>query len=148
MQSPWIPPKNYEFPHSIQIKNGIEGKRYASQSHLDQFSWLVLSDVKKGYFCKYCVLFVNIGSNHTNVHVKKLVVEPLTNFSKLFGKEGALTNDDTRDYHKYAVEAAKKFLRFSENPNLDIINQVNEERMNQVKENRSRLTSRRPASPL
>ena len=56
-------------------------------NHLSEYPWLIVSDVKKGLFCKYCVIFISnrlVGFNNT-VHVKKLVKEPLTKFSKLSG---------------------------------------------------------------
>ncbi|XP_050513305.1 52 kDa repressor of the inhibitor of the protein kinase-like [Diabrotica virgifera virgifera] len=139
LQNHWVPPKNYQFPYSMQMKNGVEGKRYASQKHLDQYKWLVLSEAKKGYFCKYCALFLNVGGNHKNVHVKKLVSEPLCKFTKLFGKDGFLDNHASRDYHIQSLMSAKQFLKFIENPNLDIVNQVHNERLKQVLENRKRL---------
>lgn len=59
---------------------------YVSQKHLDTYKeWLVLSDIKKGLFCKYCPWFVirNEGGYQKNIPLGALVRVPLTNFEKL-----------------------------------------------------------------
>ena len=57
----WKPSKNYSFPYSEHNKKGKLEKRYAGKKYLEKFEWLVWSDVKQGYFCKYCSLLANSG---------------------------------------------------------------------------------------
>ncbi|KAJ8671870.1 hypothetical protein QAD02_003129 [Eretmocerus hayati] len=58
---PWVPPRNYQFPYSEHRKNDAIEKRYASHAHLESCNWLVFSESKQGYFCKFCPWFVNAG---------------------------------------------------------------------------------------
>ena len=71
--------------------------------------------------------------------MNKLILQPLDNFAKLFGKDGYLESHSNREYHVNAVIAAKQFIKFTENPKLDIINQINNNRLNQITKNRLRL---------
>lgn len=66
LETHWCPPDNYSFPYSLHRKNGKNEKRYVSQSRLNKFKWLVLSDYSRGLYCKYCVLFVTgaVGGYH------------------------------------------------------------------------------------
>lgn len=138
---PWVPPKNYNFPYSVHNKKGKMEKRYASEKHLNNFNWLVFSDSKQGYFCKYCPFFVNagVGGYAKNVPLIKLVSQPLNNYAKLLGEDGALLKHEKSEYHKHAVLAAKDFLKVCNNPEVDVANQVNSHRLNQINENRARL---------
>lgn len=71
LRNHWIPPPNYEYPWSEHIRAGTTKKRKPSKKHLDNYTWLVLSDVCKGLFCKYCFLFA--PTNVSNVELKTLV---------------------------------------------------------------------------
>lgn len=135
--------KNYKFPFSSYNKRDKDEKRYASQKHLDEFEWLVLSDVKKGYFCKYCFFVCERwgGGDHTKSHLNKLVVQPLDNFSKLYGNDGHLAVHASREYHKNSVAAGKEFLKIQERFDLNVINRINRELIKQATENRLRLKS-------
>lgn len=83
--NPWTPPKNYEFSYSVHLKKGKEEKRYARQSHLDSFDWLLFSDIEKGFFCKYCPFFVtgSVGGFQKNVPLQALVTKPLQAYANL-----------------------------------------------------------------
>lgn len=137
----WSPPKDYQFPYSEHNKKGKLEKRYAGHKYMLQFDWLVFSNVKQGYFCKFCPLFVtsHAGGYQKNVQLKKLVTEPLKNFAKLLGKEGYLYIHSENDYHKNAIESAKNFLKCAEQPDKIILNQLDSQRLQQIEENRSRL---------
>lgn len=137
----WIPPKNYVFPYSTHNKQGKEEKRYSSHKYLNDFKWLIFLDVKKRFFCKYCPLFVNlnVGGLNKNVQLSKLVTQPLTFFTKLLGKDGMLMKHQNLDYYKSAVQLSRNFFKVLENPKLDVVNQINNERLKQVIENRRRL---------
>jgi len=54
------------------------------------------------------------------VHIKKLVKQPLTKFSKLSGKDGILESHARTDYHKLAFQQCKDILNAYKNPSLDI----------------------------
>lgn len=69
--------------------NGKEKKRSVTFNHLNMFQWLVMSDVSKGLYCKYCLLFA--PATKSNLTLKRLVKTPLLKFSKLTGKDGCLT---------------------------------------------------------
>jgi len=137
LRNHWIPPPNYEYPWSEHIRAGGTKKRKPSKKHLDNYTWLVLSDVCKGLFCKYCFLFA--PTNVSNVELKTLVKKPLLNFSKLTGKNGYLEVHNRNKYHRDALQSGQQFLLAYENPNNSVINQVNSFRFKQVTENRERL---------
>jgi len=141
LENHWKPGKNYIFPFSVHVKCKREEKRRPNFNHLSEYPWLIVSDVKKGLFCKYCVIFISnrlVGFNNT-VHVKKLVKEPLTKFSKLSGKDGILESHARTDYHKLAFQKCKDFLNAYKNPSLDIINIMQNNRKQQILDNRERL---------
>lgn len=136
----WTPPKSYEFPHSIHTKNGKEVKRYLGHQHLEQRNWLVFSDVKKGLFCKFCVLFSDKKCGHNKgMLAQNLVTQPLTSYAKLLGKDGFIQTHENTAYHKICVQAGLDFLQSYHNPDKSIDNQVNSQRLQQVQENRERL---------
>lgn len=141
LQNPWVPPPGYKFPYSTHNKKGKEEKRYAGQQHLNQFQWLVFSKAKRGFYCKFCPFFVNgtIGGHNNTILLKKLVTEPLTSFAKLLGNDGALIKHAKNDYHKEASIAAERFLTIQKNPSLEIVNQIDNNRLEQIQENRRRL---------
>jgi hypothetical protein len=99
----------------------------------------VLSDKLKGYFCKYCFLFATKGGSKKQTPLNQLVVKPLNNFSKLFGKDGILHTHANHNYHKDAIITAKDFLNVLKNPQSNIANIIDSHRMQLVKENRIRL---------
>ena len=138
LKNHWSPPVRYEFPFSVHRKKGKDEKRYLKQAHLDSFSWAVYSEALKGIFCKYCFLFAISGSDGRNP-LGVLVKTPLVNFSKLLGKDGALSTHEQHVYHKDTVKAAKNFLNAYEKPETAVVNQVVSQRMNQIKQNRNRI---------
>lgn len=136
----WKPPKDYEFPYSTHIKCGKEVKRYLGQNHLDSRHWLELSKARNGLYCKYCVLFAQEYSGHNKgVFLKSFVTKPVTSFAKLLGKDGLLQTHETNIYHQHSVEAGKYFVKSYLSPEQAVVNQVNTQRLQQIKENRDRL---------
>ena len=55
----WKPPIGYNFPFSEHNKGGKCEKRYLKRTHLEEFPWLVFSDVQQGLFCLYCPYFAS-----------------------------------------------------------------------------------------
>ena len=142
LESPWKPSAGYNMPHSVHMKKNKQEKRYLNHSHLEQYEWLVYSDSKKGLYCKYCSLFSYhlMAGSHKQIGLQKLVKQPLQVFAKLFGKDGDLTMHDKATYHKEAVESGRYFKKNYNEPALNIVNRVNTQRLQQVSENRQRLT--------
>lgn len=146
LENPWQPPPGYELPFSVQnmtSKNGEtrEIKRYLSKQHIDSFPWLVYSPAKKGLFCKYCALFAQHrkGGHNKGMALGKLVMEPLTNFKKLKGKDGDLEVHARLVYHQESVFEGNAFLKTYHAPENEIVNQINLHRLQKVKENRERI---------
>lgn len=137
----WKPNKDYKFPTSSHIKRGREEQRRVNIGHFEKHPWLVFSEAQEGLFCKYCAVFCHkkmVGGQHT-VPVKKFVSEPLKKYAKLSGKDGDLESHASTAYHKEAENDAKSFITMFENPNLEIVNLLNENRKAQIIQNRSRL---------
>ena len=138
----WVPPNNYLFPFSSHNKRGKIERRYAKESDLQKFQWLVLSDVDKGYYCKYCALFSNaLGGVNKNTPLKRLVTKPLAGFAKLVGKDGDLTKHEQHDYHLTAVQDAKIFLNSEKMPEKKINNVMKTDRIKIVQKSRNILKS-------
>jgi len=140
LENPWFPSNTYNFPFSLHSKGGRDVKRFVGLHHLKAHHWLVLSDLHRGLYCKYCVLFSGeYGFHQSSSQLGKLVKKPLTSFAKLYGKDGYLTTHENSKYHKDAVSAGKDFLITYHAPQLEVINQVNSQRLAQIQGNRSRL---------
>ena len=133
-----FPTSNYSFPYSVHKKRGRDEKRFFNRTRLEEFHWLVLSNKMRGLFCKYCVLFNVRGVGGSN-QLQKLVKKPLVTFAKLTGKDGDLVSHENNQYHRDSVDAGKHFLLKYDNPETNILSLVNEQRSQQVQENRARL---------
>lgn len=140
LENPWVPPKSYKLPHSLHTKGGKELKRYLGHHHLEQRSWLAYSHEKQGLFCKFCMLFAGERCGHNKGMIaQNLVTQPLTTYAKLLGKQGHLQSHEDTSYHKACVQAGIDFLKSYHNPQKSVVNQVDSQRLQQVKENRDRL---------
>lgn len=138
LEEHWQPPPKYIYPYSMNSK-GV--KLYLSGIHLDKHPWLVLSESKKGLFCKYCALFAQEKAGHNKgAKLGKLVIDTLTKFKDLTGKDGDLQNHKRSLYHKNCIDIAKNFLKTYKSPDKEVVNQVSSERLRQVTENCERLT--------
>lgn len=60
----WVPEKSYLLPFSEHNKNGRIVKRYLARDHLEKYEWIAFSHIKRGLFCKHCVLFANSGGRN------------------------------------------------------------------------------------
>ncbi|XP_060855033.1 52 kDa repressor of the inhibitor of the protein kinase-like [Metopolophium dirhodum] len=75
-QNPWMPPLSYKFPVS-------DKRRLSFQRHwMEQYSWLVFSDVAKGALCKVCVLFGRNHGGRGGQELRSLVAIPFINWKK------------------------------------------------------------------
>ncbi|XP_022169095.1 52 kDa repressor of the inhibitor of the protein kinase-like, partial [Myzus persicae] len=140
-QNSSVPTSNFEYPYSVHVKNGKEGKRFLRENHFKNYPWLTYSISKEGLFCKICVLFKesNLGGKHKTENLKTLVTTPLKKFSKLLGKDGFLEVHQNNLYHKYALQRADQFKSTILNPKKNILNLVNADRLKKITENRERL---------
>lgn len=134
-----IPSNEFVYPFSVHLKKGKEEKRYLKKSHFENYPWLVYSPYKGGLFCKYCVLFAVKGGKDKNVTLNKFVNSPLTKFAKIMGADGDFSVHSNHLYHKNAVQVALDFLNTYKNPQTEIVNVLNSNRMKTVAENRERL---------
>lgn len=139
LENHWKPPIGYNFPYSSHTKNGILRKRFLKQEHINKYFWLVFLPSESGLFCIYCSIFHNKTGHGFNNHtqLKSLVVEPLKKFAKLLGKDGYLETHDNNLYHKNSVLNGKQFLKSYNNPELEVVNQINSQRLKQVNENKT-----------
>lgn len=137
LTNPLIPHQNDPLPYSEHLKKGNIVKYY-----FQRFSWIIYSPFKKGIYCKFCTTFAlnkHVGAYKCNSEAGYLVKYPFISFSKLIGKDGALIKHENTIYHKNAIEASKDFLKIYDRPELEIINRLDDHRLKQIKENRSRL---------
>lgn len=141
IQNSSVPTSNFEYPFSVHFKKGKEGKRFLRENHFKSYPWLAYSTSKEGLFCKICVLFKesNQGGKHKTENLKTLVTTPLKKFSKLLGKDGFLEVHQNNLYHKYALQRADQFKSTILNPEKNILNLVNADRLKKITENRERL---------
>lgn len=138
IKNPWIPPANYKFPYSEHKKKGKNEKRYLSHKHLNEFEWVVYSDINKGLFCKYCVFFSDHSGNNRQL-LQRLVKKPLISFAKIMGNDGDLSAHNKIMYHRNAVSSSENFCKIYENPNTSITNRLAVNRAKTVEDNRNRL---------
>ncbi|KAJ8866402.1 hypothetical protein PR048_032245 [Dryococelus australis] len=88
LQDHWRLPEEY----AIKMLKGKEVHRHPTHLSLEMFEWLAFSDISQGLPCKYRALFVpgHVGGLHKTVQLSQLVTRPLTQFSKLLGKDRQL----------------------------------------------------------
>lgn len=136
-----IPDKDFVYPFSTHYKKGKSEKRFLKKNHFENYCWLEYSNAKSGLFCKYCILFLlnyNSGRRGTE-QLKRLITEPLNQYSKLLGKQGYLEVHQNNLYHKNCIQFAFDFKKNYLNPKNIVVNMIDTQRMKEIKENRERL---------
>ena len=135
----WQPDSSYPQPFSIHGPR----KRYLQYSVFKQYDFPAYSAVKKGLYCKYCVVAgVRHACDAKQTALGKLVKTPLSEYKDLTGKtreNNKLLDHSLKEYHQKSKEICKNILAVIEKPQLDVRNQVNLQRENLAKENRKRL---------
>ena len=86
-------------------------------------------------FCRYCVLFVERSKGDK---YESFVIKPFTNYARLFGSQGAISNHTATDYHRCSIVKAEEFLKRSKDRSMRIENTLNSNRVQQIKDNRDR----------
>jgi len=79
------------------------------------------------------------GGKDKNIALKSLVTVPLTEYAKILGKNGDLSEHNQHLHHLNAVFTSNDFLIRFKNPENKIINIVNTGTMKQVTKNHLRL---------
>jgi hypothetical protein len=139
IKNSWQPPKKFKFPFSVHKKRNKETKSYVNNNHLNNYEWLVYSDVKKELFCKYCVAFSDFCGANRNIKLEKLCTKPLITFAKLTGKDGDLQVHEKSNYHRNSVTSAEIFFKIFNDPSLSIVNLLNTDSLSVIEDNRQRL---------
>ena len=78
LKNTWTPMHGFIFP---TVKQGNQNRCF-QREWLNMFKWLAYSDVKKGGFCKYCVIFQPSGGgqgcqviiNYYKINYNKLLL--------------------------------------------------------------------------
>ncbi|XP_050500974.1 52 kDa repressor of the inhibitor of the protein kinase-like [Diabrotica virgifera virgifera] len=81
----------------------------------------------------------NKAGGQNTVPLRKLVSEPLNKYAKLSGKDGDLESHNSNEYHKKAELDSKNCIKIFEDPDLKIVNRLDQNRKEQVAQNRLRL---------
>ena len=136
----FVPAGTYQFP---LVDHGKQ-KRSFQHSWLSRYKGLVYSELEKGGYCKYCVLF---GQAAYSVHSfdVSLIRRPLTNFKKASDKlrehfEG-IGSGSARKYHLHAVEKAETFKAVMEHKLTPVDQQLSKGRSLTIAKNRKMLKS-------
>ncbi|XP_050063271.1 52 kDa repressor of the inhibitor of the protein kinase-like [Aphis gossypii] len=96
-----MPPLSYKFP--------VSDKRHLSfQRHwMEQYSWLVFSDVAKGALCKVCVLFGRNYGGRGGQELRSLVAIPFINWKKA---KQIFDSHSKANYHMFSIENVQGFM--------------------------------------
>ncbi|XP_025205791.1 zinc finger MYM-type protein 1-like isoform X5 [Melanaphis sacchari] len=127
----WVPPNNFTFP---VIENKKRKLKFQS-SWMNLFPWLAYSKIRQGGYCKYCVAFSKYGGIG-NQPLGQLVVNPFIKYKDALQDFRAHSK---KKYHIEAVLDAENFLDVFEKRKLPIIQQIDNDRVIQIQENRKRL---------
>ncbi|KAH6929705.1 hypothetical protein HPB50_005154 [Hyalomma asiaticum] len=131
----WMPPPSYKFEISV-AKNG---KRRTFQSHwLQRYGWLAFSHVRKGAFCKTCVLFCRKSGAGKGSHqsCRNLVTVPFTKWKDAIE---IFENHARTEYHKAATVDAESFLRVARGKSSSVHIQLNQQAKGELEDNKAKL---------
>ncbi|KAL4153196.1 hypothetical protein QTP88_001029 [Uroleucon formosanum] len=128
----WLPNHNYVFP--LNEKNKKRGLKF-QHKWLNEFNWLVYSEVEGGAFCKHCVVFAKTGGIG-NQPLKYLVTEVFDSWKK--AKE-VFRNHSALEYHTFSVLKSDEFLKIYLKKEPTIVERLDTDRIKQIKANRERL---------
>ena len=128
------------------MKNGKRRPRSINNEHLEKYEWLAISvhNEHKGAWCAFCVLFSVSdeagGRRGTGEKLGRLVTSPLTDFSKLTGKDGVLDCHEKNDYHVMNKVRAIEFMKHGRS-DRNITSLINVQHREEILRNRAALFS-------
>lgn len=130
----WKPDNTYKF----------EAKTFGSQSRmfnlswLERWSWLAFSNIEKGAFCKYCVLFYKSEYAGKGMHSPptSLVTQPFCNWKHAIS---IFNNHQNNEYHKFSKLKAVEFSKIIDQKQNDVIVQMHKRNEKEIKNNREVL---------
>lgn len=142
LNSGWRPSHTEEFPVSYHMKQGKQRSRSLNSGHLERYKWLAVSRVpgKIGAWCSTCVTF-SVRQEHRGNPINKLVLIPLTDFSDLTGKQGALDRHERSGFHVNNAARAAEFLQRARSSKLQVDKQISTQKADLIKRNRKILSS-------
>lgn len=134
LEKVWKPPTGYKFPITYSSNHA----RSFQIKWLEEYKWLAYSEEKSGSFCKYCVLFSHSETVGKGDHQMSgaLVRKAFTNLKKakeIFSKHANST------YHKRSIVVAENTKSVVTKKSDSVINQLNSQRVIDIKENRKKL---------
>ena len=105
LDTQWTAPEGFSWPCTPKRGGDKVRMKYLGPQHFrDVYTCFEYSIVKKGIFCKPCVLFAP-DSVH-GVPLNTLVKTPLNKYSHQTGKDGRLTNHLSKSFHEDSVTRA------------------------------------------
>lgn len=130
----WVPSLTYKFP----VQQCQSFTRHFQRAWLINYPWLAYSDVKKGLFCKTCVLFLTNLERGKGSHqqINQFIRSVFTNWKKAtenFAHHAQL------NYHKDACAAAESFLSVFDSKLYDIRLQISTNAQKEAEENIKKL---------
>ncbi len=132
----FLPASTYQFP---LVEHGKQSRSF-QHSWLSRYPGLVYSEIDKGGYCKYCILFGQFVHNLD----RTLVNRPFTNFKKASDKlREHFGSGSFKKYHLIAVEQAEAFKQVMEHKLIPVDQQLSKARYTNttIKKNRLKLKS-------
>ena len=136
----FTPTDTYHFP---LVQHGKQNRSF-QRAWLSRYHGLLYSEMDKGGYCKYCILF---GQSAYSVHSfdGALISRLLTNFKRANEKlrehfEG-IGAESARKYHRIAVEKAEAFKAVMENALTPVDQQLSKARSLTIAKNKQKLKS-------
>lgn len=128
----WVPPVSYKFPAT--------GKRNLKfqASWFQGFPWLAYSEVKRGAFCKMCVVFagrIEVGKGK-HVAPGALLSQPFVNWKD--AKECFKAHQNNL-YHQGVAISVQNFISVFEQRQKDVCTQLDKQFSVSAQENRKKL---------
>jgi len=148
----WTPSKREDMPFSVHVTaQGKQVRRYLGENFLKEYKWLAVSKEPgfEGAWCVYCTTFQSSlcggsrgshGGIGGNQKMGALVSTPLSKFKKLSGKDGALSNHESTQFHKASQLRAVEFLSRSSGSGAqvnDVRSVIDANRRREVEQNRA-----------
>ena len=133
LQHPWRPPLGFTFPCTIQKKQ----RRYFKAHWLDRYSWLAYSKVLGGALCRVCVLFApEFSGKGGHQKAEQFVSKACSNWKDFH--ELCKLHVQCK-YHETAVELASNFEKKYTDPTSNIVNILDQSRLENVNKARKAL---------